>query len=147
MVAAMRLRVGVDVVGVERMARLVDENEGIADTIFTAAEQDYCRGKRRSAEHMAGRFAAKEAVLKAFGTGIGKRMRWTDVEIVHGTGGRPRVRLHGEVAAWVARRGLADLDVTLAHSAGIAVAHALAVWDGTEADGQAWERGRALPSH
>jgi holo-[acyl-carrier protein] synthase len=142
-----RLRVGVDVVGVERMARLVDENEGIVDTIFTVAEQDYCRGKRRSAEHMAGRFAAKEAVLKAFGTGIGKRMRWTDVEIVRGSSGRPRVRLHGEVAAWVERRGLADLDVTLAHSAGIAVAHALAVWDGDDASEQSWERGRALPSH
>ena len=143
----MRLRVGVDVVGVERMARLVEENEGIADTIFTAAEQEYCRGKRRSAEHMAGRFAAKEAVLKAFGTGIGQRMRWTDVEIMRGSSGRPHVRLHGEVAAWVARHGLADLDVTLAHSAGIAVAHALAVWEGDDAGAQSWERGRALPSH
>lgn len=143
----MRLRVGVDVVGVERMSRLVDENEGIVDTIFTAAEQDYCRGKRRSAEHMAGRFAAKEAVLKAFGTGIGQRMRWTDVEIVRGSSGRPQVRLHGEVAAWVKQRGLADLDVTLAHSAGIAVAHALVVWDDADTVEQSWERGRALPSH
>ncbi len=143
----MRLRVGVDVVGVERMARLVDENEGIVDTIFTPAERDYCLGKRRSAEHMAGRFAAKEAVLKAFGTGIGKRMRWTDVEIMRGSKGRPHVRLHGEVAAWVAQRGLADLDVTLAHSAGIAVAHALVVWDDADTVEQSWERGRALPSH
>jgi holo-[acyl-carrier protein] synthase len=142
-----RLRVGVDVVGVERMARLVDENEGIVDTIFTAAEQDYCRGKRRSAEHMAGRFAAKEAVLKAFGTGIGQRMRWTDVEVVRGSMGRPHVQLHGEVAAWASRHGLADLDVTLAHSAGIAVAQALTVWHDGDPSEQAWERGRALPSH
>lgn len=129
------------------MARLVDENEGIVDTIFTAAERDYCRGKRRAAEHMAGRFAAKEAVLKAFGTGIGQRMRWTDVEIVRGSKGRPRVRLHGEVAAWVTRRGLADLDVTLSHSAGIAVAHALAVWPDGDTVERSWELGRAVPSH
>jgi holo-[acyl-carrier protein] synthase len=110
------------------MARLLADNDGIEDTIFTPAEQEYCRGKRRSADHMAARFAAKEAVLKAFGTGIGQRMRWTDVEVANGSTGRPHVRLHGEVAAWAERHGLADIDVTLTHSAGIAVAHALTVW-------------------
>jgi holo-[acyl-carrier protein] synthase len=133
--------VGVDVVGVGRMERLLDDNEGIADTLFTADEQAYCRRKRRSVDHMAARFAAKEAVLKAFGTGIGARMRWTDVEIVNAVSGRPRVRLHGAVAALARRRRLADLDVTMSHSAGIAVAQALAVWD----DGPS-EPDRALPS-
>jgi holo-[acyl-carrier protein] synthase len=128
------------------MARLVDENEGIVETIFTASERDYCRGKRRSAEHMAARFAAKEAVLKAFGTGIGQRMRWTDVEIVRGSKGRPLVRLHGEVASWAARRGLADLDVSLAHSAGVAIAHALAVWQDCNGAPSSWERSLALSS-
>jgi holo-[acyl-carrier protein] synthase len=55
-------------------------------------------------------------------------MRWTDVEVAHASRGRPVVRLHGEVAAWADRRGLADLDVTLSHSAGMAVAQALTVW-------------------
>lgn len=124
------------------MSRLVDENEDLVDTLFTPAELAYCRGKKRRMEHLAGRFAAKEAVLKAFGTGIGQRMRWTDVEIESGGRGRPFVRLHGEVAALAERRGLADLDVTLAHSAGIAVAHALAVW--REGPEQSRERGFAL---
>jgi len=110
------------------MTRLVTDNAEIVDTLFTARERDYCLGKRRCYEHMAVRFAGKEAVLKAFGTGIGQRMRWTDVEIVRGTKGRPEVHLHGEVAAVAERRGLADLDVSLAHSEGIAVAQALAVW-------------------
>ena len=117
-----------DIVGVSRVERLVTENAGIVDVLFTGREQDYCLGKRRSNEHLAGRFAAKEAVLKAFGTGIGQRMRWTDVEIVPGRGGRPEVCLHGEVAAWAKRRGLADVDVSVAHSAGLAIAQALAVW-------------------
>ena len=119
---------GIDVVGVRRMARLLEENHGIEDTLFTPGEQEYCRGKRRYVDHITARFAAKEAVLKAFGTGIGQRMRWTDVEVANTSSGRPVVRLHGEVAAWAESHGLADVDVTLTHSAGIAVAHALTVW-------------------
>ena len=126
------------------MARLIDESEGVADTLFTDAEREYCSGKRRRNDHMAGRFAAKEAVLKALGTGIGQRMRWTDVEVLSGRRGRPFVRLHGEVASWAKRRGLADLDVTIAHSAGIAVAHALAVWPDLDDAGDLRERPFAL---
>lgn len=116
------------------MARLVTENPGIVDRLFTSRELAYCLGKRRCHEHMAVRFAAKEAVLKSFGTGLGRRMRWTDVEISHGATGRPQVRLHGEVAAWAERRGLADLDVSLAHSAGLAIAQALTVWRAPSCD-------------
>jgi holo-[acyl-carrier protein] synthase len=110
------------------MARLAAENPGIQETIFTGPELRYCRGKRRATEHLAARFAAKEAVLKALGTGLGQRMRWTDVEIVNEVLGRPVVRLHGEVAAWARRQGLAEVDVSLAHTSELAVAHALAVW-------------------
>jgi holo-[acyl-carrier protein] synthase len=124
------VRVGVDLLPVARMARLAAENPGIQETIFTALELRYCRGKRRATEHLAGRFAAKEAVLKALGTGLGQRMRWTDVEIVNGILGRPMVRLYGEVAARAAQLGLADLDVSLAHTSELAVAQAVAVWAG-----------------
>jgi holo-[acyl-carrier protein] synthase len=133
-VPSLYLRIGVDIVGVDRMERLVSENAGILDVLFTGREQDYCLGKRRAHDHMAGRFAAKEAVLKALGTGLGKRTRWTDVEIVSGSRGRPEVCLHGEVADWAEKRGLADVDVSVAHSAGMAVAQALAVWDGEAED-------------
>ena len=112
------------------MARLISEQPGILDTLFTARELAYCLGKRRRDEHLAARFAAKEAVLKAFGTGLGQRMRWTDVEIVVELSGRPRVSLHGEVAALAQRRGLTDLDVSLSHTAGLALAQAVAVWEG-----------------
>ena len=122
------VRTGVDIVAVARVARLATEDARALDEVFTPAELDYCRRRRRSHEHMAARFAAKEAVLKAFGTGIGKRMRWTDVEIAKERSGRPLVRLHGEVASWARRRGLAGVDVSLSHSAGLAVAQAVCVW-------------------
>ena len=124
------LQVGVDLLPVARMARLATENPGIGETLFTGLELRYCLGKRRTFEHMAARFAAKEAVLKALGTGLGQRMRWTDVEIVVGVLGRPRVRLHGEVAAWARRRGLAQIDVSLSHTAELALAQAVSVWEG-----------------
>jgi holo-[acyl-carrier protein] synthase len=105
----------------------VTENPDIVDTVFTAEELSYCLGKRRCHEHLAARFAAKEAVLKSLGCGLGRRMRWTDVEIERGAQGRPHVRLHAEVAAWAEREGLADLDVSLSHAAGLAMAQAVAV--------------------
>src|SRR5262245_25847417 len=99
-------RIGVDILRVSRMARLVAENPGILETVFTREESQYCLGKRRCQEHLAARFAAKEAVLKALGTGLGRRMRWSDVEIFHDSSGRPRVRLHGEVERWAQRVGM-----------------------------------------
>jgi holo-[acyl-carrier protein] synthase len=125
----MTIRVGVDVVPVERVARLLEENAGILDRVFSEREQAYCLSRpRRRHEHLAARFAAKEAVLKAFGTGLGRRMRWTDVEVVS-TGGRPTIELHGEVAALATRRRLAELDVSISHTNELAVAHAITVWE------------------
>jgi holo-[acyl-carrier protein] synthase len=135
------VRTGVDIVAVARVARLATEDARALDDVFTPEELAYCRRRRSSHEHMAARFAAKEAVLKAFGTGIGRRMRWTDVEIAKERTGRPVVRLHGEVAAWAERRGLAGVDVSLSHSAGFAVAQAVSVWDEPHGSGD------ALPSH
>ncbi len=130
-----RIRVGVDIVGIDRVERLVTENPDILRTLFTDQELAYCQGKQRCYDHMAGRFAAKEAVLKAFGTGLGQRMRWTDVEIVHEETGRPRVQLYGEVTAWAQQRGLVEVDISLSHSGGLAVAQALTVWESPDAAG------------
>jgi holo-[acyl-carrier protein] synthase len=119
----------VDVVAVERIARLLDDNECAADALFTTRERRYCRGRRRSGEHFAARFAAKEAVLKAFGTGMSAGMRWTDIEIVHEPSGRPAIELHGAAGALARRQGLLQLDISLSHSGGLALAHVLAVLD------------------
>jgi holo-[acyl-carrier protein] synthase len=124
----LKLRVGVDVVGVERLERLVSGDERRQSTLFTSRELDYCRGKRRQYEHLAARFAAKEAVLKAFGTGISQRMRWTEVEVLNERSGRPVVQLDGAVAKFAEEHGLADLDVSLSHTEGLAIAQATTLW-------------------
>jgi holo-[acyl-carrier protein] synthase len=123
----LRIQVGVDIVGVERIARLASEHLARFDTVFTAAELEYCSRKRRRDDHLAARFAAKEAVLKAVGTGLRKRMQWTDVEVVRDASGRPGVRLHGEVAAIARRKGVTRIDLSLSHSAGLAMAGAIAI--------------------
>jgi len=123
-----QLRVGVDVVGVERLRRLLCEHADRHEELFTAAELAYCRGKRRRYEHLAARFAAKEAVLKAFGTGVSRSMRFTEVEVLNEPGGRPRVRLLGSAARFAERRGLSQIDLSLSHAEGIALAQVVSVW-------------------
>jgi holo-[acyl-carrier protein] synthase len=125
----LRLRIGIDAVGVERLRRLVEGDDERKKRLFTEGELDYCRGKRREYEHMAARFAAKEAVLKAFGTGISQRMRWTEVEVVSELSGRPRIVLDGAVAEFAERHGLRDLDVSLTHTEGLALAQATTLWE------------------
>jgi holo-[acyl-carrier protein] synthase len=112
---------------VHRIEELLSAQPGLEEQLFTARERAYCRRRRRSGEHLAARFAAKEAVLKTLGTGMGPRMRWTDIEIINERGGRPVVRLSGEVRQAAERLGMHQLDVSLTHTAGLAVAHAVLV--------------------
>ena len=121
-----RIAVGVDLVPVERIERLLREQPGIRDRVFTGGEQRYCEGRRHAPQHYAARFAAKEAVLKAFGTGLGSGMEWTDVEIRHARSGRPTAHLAGAVADHAREQGLVDLDVSLSHTTGLALAQAVA---------------------
>lgn len=125
-----RLRTGVDLVAVERVERLVERYARAAETLFTPRELEYCNARRSRYDHMAARFAAKEAVLKAFGTGKSGRMRWTEIEILTDPdSGRPAVRLEGAVASFARRHGLKEIDVSLSHTGGIALALAVSVWE------------------
>jgi holo-[acyl-carrier protein] synthase len=143
--AEVEVRIGVDAVAVERVERLLRDHPQSCAAIFTAGELEYSRGKRRAAEHLAGRFAAKEAVLKAFGTGISRRMRWTEVEVLNEASGRPRVHLAGSAAAFADRHGLTQLDVSLTHTQGLAFAYAIALW-GRSAESRGREETAACAS-
>lgn len=123
-----RVRSGVDLVPVARIDRLIREQPDILASVFTERELDYCAGKRRRTEHLAARFAAKEAVLKALGTGIGRDMAWTDIEVVKDLTGRPTPRLHGATAALATRLGVQSLDVSLSHTTELAIAQAVVVF-------------------
>ena len=120
---------GIDLVDVARITRIAAEPIGLAG-VLTGRELAYCRARGRPGEHMAGRFAAKEAVLKALGVGLRRGIRWTDVEVVNDAGGRPGVHLHGGAASLAAEHGLLRLEISISHTARLAVAHASAAWAG-----------------
>ena len=117
--------IGADLVYVPRLAAVLERHPAFVDRVYTAAEVAYCRAHRVSAPRFAGRFAAKEAVLKALGTGLARGMRWQDVEIVAGPRGEPVVRLHGATAALARRRGLRAIHLSLSHEGDYALACAV----------------------
>ncbi|WP_455354109.1 holo-ACP synthase [Streptomyces sp. SYSU K217416] len=119
------LAVGVDLVQVSRLSRLLLDNPAAEQEIFTGRELGYCTGKRNRIAHLAARFAAKEAVLKALGTGLGPGLRWTDVEVVNTPLGRPHVRLGGGAARRAAEAGASCVEISLSHSGEYAIAHAV----------------------
>ncbi|WP_195911168.1 holo-ACP synthase [Streptomyces kaniharaensis] len=121
----MRIAMGVDLVEIDRLDGLLARNSGAERDIFTEDEIAYCQGKRNRPAHLAARFAAKEAVLKALGTGLGPGQAWTDVEVVATPLGPPRVRLSGVTAQHCLRAGWAGAQVSLSHTGGYALAQAV----------------------
>lgn len=116
------VRVGVDLVDVERVRRFVAEHPGQLDTIWTATERARGAGRASAAQHLAVRFAAKEALLKALGTGLGAGMRWTEIEVGNDRQGRPTLSLSGQVAGWAGAHGLSVADISLSHTRSTAMA-------------------------
>jgi holo-[acyl-carrier protein] synthase len=108
---------GIDIVETDRIRRLCQEHgQRFLDRVFTAAEQEYCSGNpKRYFEHLAGRFAAKEAVLKVLGTGWRGGIAWTDIEIIRDISGQPSVKLTGECAKIAQQRGISQWHVSLSH--------------------------------
>jgi holo-[acyl-carrier protein] synthase len=117
--------VGVDLCEVDRMRRTLARTPGFADRVYTEAERDYCRRRRDPAERFAARFAAKEAVLKALGAGIGS-CSLRDIEVVRAESGAPSLVLHGRAAALAADRGVTAWHLSLTHTATLAEAIAIA---------------------
>jgi holo-[acyl-carrier protein] synthase len=118
--------IGIDVVEVERIASSMAEfSDRFAARIFTADERAYCDAQRRPELHYAARFAAKEAVAKALGTGIGKDLGWLDMEIVRKPSGEPEVRVTGAGQAFIQRENIAQIKVSLTHARDYAAASAV----------------------
>ena len=119
----MNVRIGTDLIEIERVRRALERYERFRERCFTAAEQAYCDSRPNPAQSYAGRFAGKEAVGKALGFGVARAFAWTEIEIV----GRPKpaVRLSGRVAAWAESVGAADIDLSMTHSRELAQAVAV----------------------
>jgi holo-[acyl-carrier protein] synthase len=120
--------VGVDLCDVDRMRKVLERTPSFGTRVFTDAERAYCERRRDPSERYAARFAAKEAVLKAMGVGIGScPMR--AIEVVSASSGAPAVVLHGAAAALAGERGITEWHLSLSHTASLAQATAVA-WAG-----------------
>lgn len=123
--------IGVDVVEIDRIGELLERYDGrFAEKVFTADEVAYCESQRDPRPHYAARFAAKEAVAKALGTGIGKDLNWTDMEVVRDEMGAPSLRLSGAGRAFAEAHGISEVKISLTHARHYAAANALACVDG-----------------
>jgi len=119
---------GVDVIECPRLDKMLTHHgDRLLQRVFTAHEQAYCQQHKERRQHLAGRFAAKEAVLKALGTGMRGRMKWTDVQIANNDLGKPEIVLSGESAAVAERMGVTQVLVSISHTRLHAVASAIAL--------------------
>lgn len=114
---------GVDVIEVARIKAAVERfGNRFLNRVFTSEEIRYCTSKLNTAERLAARFAAKEAGMKAIGTGLRHGVSWHDLEVVREPGGKPSLRLTGKVAEFAGRLGCAHVHLSLSHTEEHAVA-------------------------
>jgi len=117
---------GIDMVDCARLARAIDRHgQKFLQRVFTPTELEYCLARKRRVEHLAGRFAAKEAVFKLLGTGWRSGINWTDVEIINEPSGRPRVSLTGYCRELAKDMGLGEILVSISHISTHAIASAV----------------------
>lgn len=114
---------GVDIVDIARFERFLREgNELLFQRLFTPREIDYCAAKKNSAQHYALRFAAKEAFVKALGTGLREGMSWREMEVINNSSGKPEIIISGRAAELFSDRLLVRSYVSLSHDANVAIA-------------------------
>ncbi|MBA2475158.1 MAG: holo-ACP synthase [Actinobacteria bacterium] len=112
------MRVGIDLIEIERVRRALERWEGFAERCFTEEERRYCDARVNPAESYAGRFAGKEAVGKALGCGV--HFTWKEIEIAGRP--KPRVSLSGRTRAWAERVQAGQIDLSMTHSRELAAA-------------------------
>jgi holo-[acyl-carrier protein] synthase len=108
---------GVDIAEVERVKAAIERHgEVFLRRVYTAGEREYCERFKNKFERYAGRFAAKEAAMKALGTGWARGVRWVDVEVVRQKGGRPTMALAGEAGKVAERLGVKNIALSITHT-------------------------------
>lgn len=120
--------IGTDIIECDRIAQMIEKHgESFIQRVFTADEIDYCGRHRTADQHYAGRWAAKEAVLKVLGTGWAKGIQWTDVEVVRDVSGAPSIRLQNRALEIAMERGIREVLITISHCKAFATAFAVGV--------------------
>ena len=124
---------GIDLVDCPRIEAMVERHgKRFIERVFTATEQAYAEANKNGIEKLAGRFAAKEAVLKLMGTGWRGKIAWTDVEVINNSSGQPEVTLSGEVEKIAGKLGIKHISISITHTANFAIASAVALTQSNE---------------
>ncbi len=119
--------IGVDMLEIARMQQAIERRPHFIRRMFTDAERAYCERTARPAEHYAARFAAREAVLKALGTGFSSGIGFQDVSVERDQLGRPQARLTGKAVQIAAQQGVQEIALSISYTRDVAVANAVAV--------------------
>jgi holo-[acyl-carrier protein] synthase len=127
----MIVSVGVDMIEVARIQRALEDSaigRRFRDRVYTASEIAYCETKKGRGKYQsyAGRFAAKEAVMKALGRGWGSKVSWLNIEVVRGPRGKPEIALHKHTSPFAEKLGIRRLLVSITHTNDHALAYVLA---------------------
>ena len=130
------LGIGTDITECLRIARMIERHGDLfINRVYTPAEIRYCQSRKQATQHFTGRWAAKEAILKALGTGWVRGIGWRDIEIRNEPSGRPVVAVRGGAKELVEQLGITKLLVTISHCHTHATAYAVAVGERDEAAG------------
>lgn len=114
--------IGTDLIEVERVEKQLTKDHGFKERVFTPAEITYCDSKHHRAQHYAGRFAAKEAFMKALGTGWQEGVSFQDIEIVTAPNGKPELKIHGKTKEIMDSKYIQNMFVSLSHLSSFAMA-------------------------
>jgi holo-[acyl-carrier protein] synthase len=122
------LGIGTDIIECPRIGKMI-ENHGelFLRRVYSEREIRYCQSRKHAIEHFAGRWAAKEAILKAMGTGRIRGIVWTNIEVRNGPEGRPQVLVCGTAREIALERGIGDILISISHCRTYATAYAIAV--------------------
>lgn len=119
--------IGTDIIECLRIAQMIERHgELFINRVYTPHEIQYCQSRKLATQHFAGRWAAKEAILKALGTGWRRGISWRDIEIRNEPGGRPTVALRGGARDVVTQLGITQMLISISHCRSHATAYALA---------------------
>jgi holo-[acyl-carrier protein] synthase len=123
---------GIDLVDFPRIEDMANRHgRRFLDRVYTKNEQAYADASKNRIEKLAGRFAAKEAILKLIGTGWRGKISWKDIEVVNTPSGQPQVKLSGEVEKIARQLGIEQISISITHTANFAIASAVALTQST----------------
>ncbi len=122
------LGIGTDIIECDRITQMLEKHGDVfLARVYTPCEIAYCSARKAANQHYAGRWAAKEAVLKALGTGWAHGIQWTDVQVVNQQGGKPNIELDGRAKEISEQLGIREILISISHCRNYAVAYATAI--------------------